>query len=85
MGFNGLGVSGAAPGAQIAALKQGFNDADEAAAQLWQNGSIRVNNNSWGPPDTGTILGAPGSAMTSALKTAAEAGVVTVWADGNVS
>jgi len=83
VGFNGLGVTGVAPSAQIAALKQGFTDADQAASQLWQNGSIRVSNNSWGPTDSGTLLGAPGSAMTSALKAAAEAGVITIWAGGN--
>ena len=83
VGFNGFGVTGVAPSAQIAALKQGFTDADQAASQLWQNGSIRVNNNSWGPPDSGTLLGAPGSAMTSALKAAAEAGVISIWAGGN--
>ena len=83
VGFNGLGVTGAAPGSQIAALKQGFTDADEAASQLWQSGLIRVNNNSWGPSDNGQTIDAPGSAMASALRSTAESGTITIWSAGN--
>ena len=83
VGFNGLGVTGVAPSARIAALKQGFTDADEAASQLWQSASIRVNNNSWGPSDNGQTIAAPGSAMASALSSTAESGTITIWSAGN--
>jgi len=83
VGFNGIGVSGVAPAAQIAALKRGSIDSDQPAAQRWKNGTIRISNNSWGPSDDGQTLGSPKSEMLSALRSSAESGTITIWSAGN--
>jgi len=84
VGYNGIGVSGAAPSAGIAVIKgSSLNDAIAPPAMLSQTGSIRVSNNSWGPPDDGQTIRAPGSAMQSALRSSAESGTITIWSAGN--
>ena len=83
VGFNGLGVSGVAPSSTIAPMRfLGTTDIDaEKATFEYGDGAIRVKNNSWG---ASTI--SP-TAMTSgertALASAANSGVISVFAAGN--
>lgn len=85
-GYNGTGVSGAAPGAQIAPLRftsAPFTDAQEAQMYNYGNGAIRVKNNSWGVGNSSTALTTVGPLASNALATAAASGQVTVFASGN--
>lgn len=90
-GGNGLGVSGAAPLAQIVGLRliaEPPDDLEEAAAFAHQNENIHIKNNSWGPPDTGDMLGEMGPLAKSALANAAAngrggKGTILLWAGGN--
>ena len=83
VGFNGLGVSGVAPSATIAPMRfLGTTDSDALQESLEYGGSaIRVKNNSW------VWLAVKPNAMTSAqrsaLASAADAGVVTLFCAGN--
>jgi len=85
-GYNGTGVSGAAPGAQIAPLRfisAPFTDAQEAQMYNYGGGAVRVKNNSWGVGNYSTALTTVGPLASNALISAANAGQVTVFAAGN--
>lgn len=89
-GFNGIGVSGAAPDATLAGIRLvagGFTDLQSANALNHLVQQIDVSNNSWGPADNGT-LAAPGPLTQAALANGATTGrgglgTVYVWAGGN--
>ncbi|MCH8922171.1 MAG: S8 family serine peptidase, partial [Planctomycetes bacterium] len=90
-GDNGTGVSGAAPQAELAALRLvSFplsNDAQEAAALSHERDQIDIYNNSWGPPDDGTTL-APGPLTLQAIQDGINLGrgglgSIYTWAAGN--
>jgi subtilisin family serine protease/subtilisin-like proprotein convertase family protein len=76
-GDNSLGISGAAPDAQFAALRlisqlsTDYGDAGEALALSHKPHEIDIYNNSWGAPDApggpGTWLDRPGPLTTAAL------------------
>ncbi len=90
-GGNAIGVSGAAPLATLAGLRltsAGTTDAQEAAAFNFQNQDIHISSNSWGPPDNGLNLTAPGPLAQAAMEAAATTGRsgrgrIFVWAAGN--
>jgi len=95
---NGIGISGAAPGARWSAIRLvGANaagvetpttDAMEASALGWKNNNIDIYNNSWGPEDDGNILLGPGALARAAIQNAITAGRagkgnIYVWSAGN--
>lgn len=89
-GFNARGVSGVAPEAKLAGLRliaAPTTDAQEAEAMAFQNGSIEIKSNSWGPQD-GTGYTNMGSATRAALAEAVTTGrsgrgTIFLWAGGN--
>src|SRR5690606_7367085 len=96
-GNNGIGISGVAPEAGIAGLRllgAAATDAQEAMSLFWKSdetvpgNQIHVSSNSWGPPDTGSLLDGPGPLTESAIEHGAlhgrnGKGIVYVWAAGN--
>ena len=63
-GFNGIGVTGVAPSAQIVPMRfiaDDWTDADEANMYAYGNGSVRIKNNSWGLGNYSTALTSLGS------------------------
>lgn len=85
-GYNGTGVSGAAPGAQIAPLRfisGPVTDAQEAQMYNFGSGAIRVKNNSWGVGNDSTALTTVGPLSSNALASAAAAGQIILFASGN--
>ncbi len=68
-GNNSIGVSGVAPGAELAGLRLDFitgmiTDAEQAAALSYANDEIDIYNNSWGPVN---LFVAPGPQAMAAL------------------
>ena len=90
-GNNRIGVSGVAPEASLAGLRliaDNWTDLDEAEAMAWKKDQIEIKSNSWGPPDDGYTLEAPGSLMAAALKFATDfgrdgKGSIITFAGGN--
>jgi subtilisin-like proprotein convertase family protein len=89
-GNNGIGVSGAAPNAQHAGLKLlgATSDSNVAGALAWRKNDIAIYNNSWGPSDSGSVLGGAGPLALAALADAAQTGRnglgnIWAWAAGN--
>ncbi len=90
-GDNGIGVSGIAPQAKFAILgidTRQWRDAAIARALSHQRDAISIYNNSWGPPDNGGGLDAPGALITQALEDGVQKGRnglgnIFVWAGGN--
>ncbi|MBO52144.1 MAG: hypothetical protein CMJ69_15365 [Planctomycetaceae bacterium] len=90
VGFNTVGIAGAAPAATLSGLRLidgPLTDQLEANALQFQNQQIDIYNNSWGPPDSGTIAG-PGTLTAAALRNGATngrggLGVIYTWAGGN--
>lgn len=88
-GFNGKGVTGAAPYARLVGYRLLGADTDANTAEaLTRNGNVvDISSNSWGPYDD-RHLEAPGIAVESAIENGAVAGrggkgTVYVWAGGN--
>lgn len=91
VGFNGIGVSGVAPEAQIAGIRIGlgglsnvsvpFTDEIEASALQFGGTSVRISNNSWGYG--GTILAPNGPLTEQALSNSAQAGKIFIFSAGN--
>src|SRR5688572_4763152 len=75
-GNHAVGVSGAAPNAQHAGLKLlgATSDTNVASALAWQKNAIDIYNNSWGPSDSGSVLGGAGPLALAALADAAQTG-----------
>ncbi|NMC18938.1 MAG: S8 family serine peptidase, partial [Thermogutta sp.] len=95
-GNNGLGVTGAAFDAQLAALRLigGYvTDLQTAQAIGHRTDAIQIYNNSWGPPDAGgglpfSVLAGPGPLSLAALHQGVTTGrgglgSIYVWAAGN--
>lgn len=90
-GNNGIGVSGAAPNSQHAGIKllgATGNDQTVANALAWKKNDIAIYNNSWGPSDSGTVMGGAGPLSAAALASGAATGrnglgSIFVWAGGN--
>jgi len=88
-GNNGVGVSGAAPGAEFSALRLlTINDLDVSGALGHESDQIDVYNNSWGPVDGVDWLLGPGPLTLATLEqgvTAGRGGLgnIYVWAGGN--
>ncbi len=90
-GDNGIGVAGTAPAATLVGMRLiagPTTDLTESQAMAHQGGVIQVKSNSWGPPDSGEGLDAPGPLTLSALRNGALTGrdtngTIYVWAGGN--
>jgi len=89
-GFNGIGVSGVAPSAQIAGIRIPLGSTGDSVASTdalraewlsWQNSAIRVKNNSYGV--RGTSLVPLGQLSRDALSSGAQAGTIFVFSAGN--
>jgi Ca2+-binding RTX toxin-like protein len=91
IGFNGVGVSGAAPNASLAGLRliaAPTTDLDEANGLGFMNQGIDIYNNSWGPADDAQRLEGPGPLTLAALQNGTSngrggLGNIYVWAAGN--
>lgn len=89
-GFNGIGISGAAPQAKLAGLRLLADDVtgfQEASALGHKTQVIDISNNSWGPADVG-VLSPINSLAKAALRqgvTSGRGGLGTIytWAGGN--
>jgi kexin len=85
----GHGVAPFAAAGGIRLISEPVSDSDEARALSFSMGTVDVYSCSWGPPDDGTILDAPGPLATAAIDAAANdgrrtgAGCAFVWAAGN--
>jgi subtilisin family serine protease len=90
-GDNGIGISGAAPHAQLVGLKiltADTSEAEEAAALGWRTDVIDISNNSWGELDDGQTLFSPGPLVRAALADSVAngrggKGTIYVWSCGN--
>lgn len=89
-GFNGIGISGAAPSAGLVGhrLLGAETDANEADALSRNNSLIDIYSNSWGPDDTGYVLEGPGPLTEDAFENGVNSGRnglgnIFVWAGGN--
>jgi len=89
-GFNGQGVTGAAPSAGLVGhrLLGAETDTNEADALTRNNSLIDIYSNSWGPTDGGQVLEGPGPLTESALEWGVAngrggLGSIYVWAGGN--
>ncbi|MEO1530321.1 MAG: S8 family peptidase, partial [Planctomycetota bacterium] len=88
---NSLGVAGSAPDAGLSGLRLiagPTSDLDEATALTFSMQNIDIYNNSWGPFDSGTSLGAPGPLTLQALEEGVTngrggLGSIHTWAGGN--
>lgn len=82
---------GSAYRAEIAGLRLivgPVTDAQEAGALSHETAAIQIYNNSWGPPDNGTVLESPGTLTLAAMAQAVQngrggLGNLYVWAGGN--
>ncbi len=89
-GDNGRGVSGAAPEASLAGLRliaAATTDMQEAAALSYQDQSIDIYSNSWGPWDDGTVQGAGPLTLAAiadgVVNGRSGLGNIYTWAAGN--
>ena len=90
-GNNGVGVSGAAPDANLAGLLLiacNTPDSKEADALSHENQVIDIYSNSWGPSDDGSTLEAPGPLTIAAFEDDVAngrggLGNIITWAAGN--
>lgn len=90
-GFNGLGISGAAPSASLSGLRliaAPTTDLDEANALGFMPQGIDIYSNSWGPFDSGQGLDAPGPLTIAAIQNGVTngrggLGNIYTWAAGN--
>ena len=83
-GFNGVGVSGAAPFASLVSQRidySNLNDQKEAETFVHGGSSIRIKNNSWG--NSATYPTSLGPLSQAALSTAANSDTIIVFASGN--
>ena len=83
-GYNGIGVSGAAPSATLVSQRIDFSNlTDQKEAETFVHGgsSIRIKNNSWGYQ--GSAPSPVGELSSSAVKSAADSGTIILFAAGN--
>ena len=90
-GNNGIGVVGAAYEASLVGVRLiggDTGDDQDANAIAHSNSVVHISNNSWGPDDTGYIVGGVGSLALAALENGVSIGrggkgTIFVWAAGN--
>ncbi|MEM1085862.1 MAG: S8 family peptidase [Verrucomicrobiota bacterium] len=90
-GNNGVGVSGAAPQAELVGLRliaDSTTDAEDAEALAWRTDVIDISSNSWGQGDSGFEFFSMGPLTTAALANGVTngrngKGTIYVWAGGN--
>ncbi|HEY7089798.1 MAG TPA: S8 family serine peptidase [Tepidisphaeraceae bacterium] len=90
-GFNGIGVSGAAPNASIAGIRLvsgATTDQQEASSLFFHPNDIDIYTSSWGPADFGDDLQGPGPLTLAAIQNGATTGRnglgnIYTWAAGN--
>jgi subtilisin-like proprotein convertase family protein len=91
-GYNGVGVSGVAPWANLVSQRIDFSsstwgDETESKTFGYGEGSIRIKNNSWGngttAPDSATMDIVPPSYTLGALAAEANSGTMIIFAAGN--
>lgn len=89
-GFNAVGVCGVAPWTGLAGIRLLGNatPSNTSAALNWRSQDIAIYSNSWGPPDSGTVLQGPDPLTAQALSAGATTGrgglgSIYVWAGGN--
>ena len=86
VGFNGIGVTGAAPSAKIAPIRLiggSFTSLDEADAYAYGGSGIRIKSNSWSRQTGVNSLQPDDEIVQAALATAANAGTVITFSGGN--
>lgn len=90
VGFNGIGVAGAAPRAELVGYNvlQNLTFVNEADAMTRNASAVFISNNSWGPVDFTGQLAASSSTWKTAVQTGIGSGrggkgIIYVWAAGN--
>jgi subtilisin family serine protease len=86
VGFNGIGVTGAAPSAKIAPIRLiggSFTSLDEADAYAYGGSGIRIKSNSWSRQTGVNSLQPDDEIVQAALATAANAGTIITFSGGN--
>jgi hypothetical protein len=89
-GFNGIGITGAAPSAKLVSLRvlaASATPVAEAKMLTYEPRRIPIKSSSWGPADDGSIFQLP-AILADALQFAGEngrsgRGVILIWAGGN--
>ena len=88
-GHNGVGITGAAPNANISGqrLLGASTATNEAAALIHTMNAVDIYSNSWGPYDDGTLQPAPPEVLAALEKGTTSGrngrGVIYAWAAGN--
>jgi subtilisin-like proprotein convertase family protein len=90
-GYNGVGVTGVAPFAEIAGIRlpngtgatQPWTDATIGDVFAWKNGSINILNNSWGYMNYTTALSPLQPLSAAGLSSAISSGKIVLFASGN--
>jgi subtilisin-like proprotein convertase family protein len=90
-GYNGIGVAGVAPNAEIAGIRlpmgtgttQPWTDATIGDVFAWKNGSINILNNSWGYMNYTTALVPLQTLSASGLNSAINSGKIVLFSAGN--
>jgi subtilisin family serine protease len=86
VGFNGIGVTGAAPDAKIAPIRLiggGFTSLDEAEAYTLGGSSVRIKSNSWSRQTQVNSLQPDDDIVQAALASAANSGTIITFSGGN--
>ena len=86
VGFNGIGVCGAAPSAMIAPIRLiggSFTSLDEADAYAYGGSGVRIKSNSWSRQTGVNSLQPDDEIVQAALASAANAGTVITFSGGN--
>jgi subtilisin-like proprotein convertase family protein len=90
-GYNGIGLTGVAPYAEIAGIRlpigagttQPWTDATIGDVFAWKNGSINILNNSWGYKNTTTALVPLQTLSAAGLNSAINSGKIVLFSSGN--
>jgi subtilisin-like proprotein convertase family protein len=86
VGYNGIGVSGAAPSAKIAPIRLiggNFTSLDEAEAYAYGGSAVRIKSNSWSRQTRANSLQPDDEIVQAALASAANAGTIITFSGGN--
>ena len=86
VGFNGIGVTGAAPSAKIAPIRLiggSFTPLDEAEAYAYGGSAVRIKSNSWSRQTRVNSLQPDDEIVQAALASAANSGTVITFSGGN--
>jgi len=85
-GYNGIGVCGAAPSAEIAPIRLiggNWTSLDEAEAYTYGDSSVRIKSNSWSRQTKVNSLQPDDEIVQAALASAANAGTIITFSGGN--